>query len=229
MGKKTKALGFIETAWNNSKQLLLAEVSLILLAIISISIIAPDPSIQSASNYLLALTLWAAIFFVGERIPKLNHLFETVGWGKSTSNAMIAGAIGLVLAFIIAGSGQSIIPLTILSPGVSTVLFVGFFAFVVEETFWRGSFLPTCAKILRDFRFPFANETAIVAQAIGFGVSHATVAGVLLGAGSLGALSPYILFGLIAGIGNGLFQSSAFSYSLHAGNNLLWLYSTGVI
>lgn len=238
-----KALGLISVEWDNDPRLFALEIGIGLIIFLmlgnlnAIFINTNELALAGTASFLQSLILFAAVILVGEKAferVRGKDIFETVGFGSSINNFGAALIAGFVLALIMNFSSFSIATpalQAVLEPGVQSLLFIVVFAAIVEEMFFRGALLPALNKVLKLLGLPFHAEAAIIAQAFVFGLFHLGV--VLAVNPAAGLFSPQIiasmLFGLIAGVGNGLFKSTGFSYSAHIFHNLFVVISLGLI
>ncbi len=238
-----KALGIISVEWDNDGKLVALEVGLGLLVFLmlgnlnAIFINTNELALAGTASFLQGLILFAGIIFVGEKAferVKGKDIFETVGFGAGFPQFGAAIVAGFILALIMNFSSFSIATpalQAVLDSGTQSLLFIVVFAAIVEEMFFRGALLPALNKTLKLLGLPFHAEGAILAQALVFGLFHLGV--VLVVNPAAGLFSPQIiasiLFGLIAGVGNGLFKSTGFSYSAHIFHNFFVAISLGLI
>lgn len=230
-----RAFSLVSLEWDNSPLLLLLEAFFALVSLLGLGFLNTvflsegDVLLASTTTFLQFLILLAIAFFILEKLLERTNkdFFETVGWGTNTTKflfALIAGAV-VSFALVLFGTQALTLPVitqsTIFSPDLLTIVFVVFFAATVEEFFFRGTLLPSLGKMFSRLGTPLPGESALVVHAIIFGVFHLGAYGILLEGGMI--LDPRIVasmvFGLIAGIGNGLLESTGFSYSLHLTNN----------
>lgn len=240
--KNLKAFGLISVEWDNSLPLVALEASLAFLILLALgflnTIFLAEGSLGLAatSQFLMILIVFASALFVGEKALEKTKidLFETVGFGKDTLNFGIAILFGLATAILINISNFSIITPAIQSVvdvGFQNLIFIVLFAAFIEELFFRGTLLPTSVKLLKGVGVPFPAELGLLFQAILFGVFHFGVIVVVNPSATLfdPRILVSILFGLVAGIGNGIFKSTGYSYSAHFFNNLFIVFSQGLI
>jgi membrane protease YdiL (CAAX protease family) len=237
MVENDKAFGNISVEWDNSGFLVSLEVAIGVIALLwlgvlnAIAVNTGDFGLSATIGLLQGLIVYSGIIFVGEKAWEIlkgkekKDIFESVGYGKSNSNFFIAVFFGVLFAIVLNFSSLSIVVPGIQSVngGISTLVFVVFFAATVEELFFRGSLLPTANKVLKTMGFSRHAELALGIQAIAFGVFHY---GVLLAVNpSASLLDARIvsstLFGLIMGVGNGFFESTGFGYAAHLVNNFI--------
>lgn len=241
--KNAMAFGIVSVEWDNSKSLIALEAGLALLALLALGFLNTiflaegNLALAATTQFLMILIVFATAIFalekVGERVKEID-IFETVGFGKKTFNFIIAILVGLVFAIAINFSNFSVITpaiQSIIDVGTQNLLFIVILAAFIEELFFRGTLLPTTVKILLGLKVPFAAEIGLVLQALLFGLYHLGVILVVNPEASIFDIRiiASFLFGLIAGIGNGLFQSTGFSYSAHFFNNLFFVFNEGLI
>lgn len=238
-----KAFGLFSVEWDNSKQLIALEAGIALMAFLilgnlnAIFLNTGETELAGTTIFLQGLILFGAILFglekIGERVKSVD-IFETVGYGRNLNNFVVASVTGFGIALLLNIGNLGVITPALqsaLDVGTQNLLFLVFFAATVEELFFRGTLLPTLFKLFQTFKLPFASELALFGQAIVFGLFHL---GIVLAVNPNASLfSPQIVasivFGLIAGAGNGFFESTGFSYSAHLTNNFLVASSAGLI
>jgi hypothetical protein len=242
MGKNNDAaFGFISVEWDNNGKLVALEMAIGLLALLMLGYLhavfvnTGDLGLASTVTFLQLLIVFSGIIFVGEKgWEKISgkDIFETVGFGESFIKAGLAVLFGAIFAFVLNLGSFSIAIIgaqSFLSTGGMNLLFIVFFAGTIEELFFRGSLLPTINKVAKTFGLPFHGEIALVLQALAFGLFHF---GVIVAVNPNALITDpriivSVVFGLIVGIGNGVFASTGFGYSAHLTNNYFALMSMG--
>jgi len=236
-----KAFGLVKVEWDNSGKLVALELAIGMIALLLLGFLnavfvnTGELGLASTVTFLQFLIVFSALVFVGEKAfesLKDKDVFETVGYGKSITRFLLAIGLGAVFAFFLNLGNLSIVVIglqSFITTNAMNLLFVVFFAATVEELFFRGSLLPTLNKVFKVGGLPFHAETALVLQALLFGLFHF---GVILAVNpSASFFDPRIImsviFGLSVGIGNGLLESTGFSYAAHLTNNFLALMAMG--
>lgn len=242
--KETKAFGIFSVEWDNKGELFALEAGVLIIVFLmlgnlnAIFLNFNQLALASTTSFLMNLIVFAGVIFVGEKAfeslgDKKHDIFETIGWGKNYSSFFFAIIAGAFFAFALTIFGQSII-----TPAVQSfagdplnLLFVVFFAAMVEETFFRGTLMPSINKTLQVFNIPFSGELAIVGSSIVFGLFHLGVLWSIVPNASIfdARIIVSVLFGVLVCLGNGLFQSTGFGYSAHLTNNFLVAVSTGLV
>lgn len=155
--------------WENSRKLEAIEVMLGLgLAIFLSWVVTNWPEQAGVANVFLILLVFSGVIYAGKPLKTM----QSVGFGVSERNALYALFAGAALGVFLTGSGFFIFnPLSALAVGSATLIFVGVVAPLAEETFFRGSLMPTLAELTGNAWL--ANGI----QAGAFGLFHFLVSG----------------------------------------------------
>jgi membrane protease YdiL (CAAX protease family) len=207
--------------WENSYFLEIMEVSLgVSLAIFLSWVETNFPSFAASAHMFNILLIWSAIFYVGKKFVTL----QTVGLGKNNDNALLAGGAGLVVGFLFASNFSLLnmaIPSVATFAGISAItLFVGIVAPLTEETFFRGSLMPTIAEWSQHLKVgsELYLHIAVLGSAALFGLFHFAVSN-----GNMAFMFSAFVFGAGVGYGSVFFKSTAFAYIAHLYVNLHYL------
>ena len=218
---------FWEEWKDDSSMLFLASAISMMLLMVLYMIVTMPSELQRAqifTNMLLAAIAIMGLDIIGDVFfhKRFNTIFQWVGFGGNFSQAGLAILFGTLIGFAAFPSvGAISTPLAATELVVNPIwifVYVVLLAPFVEETFFRGTVLPTFASIFRGLRINAWNAgvAACVIQATAFGYMH----WVAYGADSNGIVAA-MLMGTFCGVGNYIFRSTLFGISLHVVNNFV--------
>jgi len=175
------------------------------------------------ANLFLAMMLFGLIVAGFDYFNEKNNLFGFLFIGKNLKDMAIAIIFGAFLAILLSINSFAVISTPLSSVTVSATVGVFLLSVLIapytEEYFFRMSLYPTIVASLQPkFGYFGAGVIAILIVSSAFALFHFAV----FSAGISLMISAFI-FSVLAIVGNRLFESSYFGFTLHIVNNFLVL------
>jgi len=208
---------FLRAEWDNRNQFELFESGwLLMLMVVMLGIVInygiTNSSLSFKATIYLFMLLIAFSINLVDNVWERNPLVEAVGYGMSSSKAVLALLAGVGLALVLnVGALSLATPLSAAMAGISFAdsFFIVVIAAFAEEALFRNTLLPTLQKT-------FGTVFGFVVSTLLFGAFHYYAY-----SGNVFSIVLAMGYGAVFAFGNNFFKSSLFGYGGHAANNLL--------